>query len=88
MAKSVVTMKIPLDLHHGWSLNSSAWQYVNATLSHKFQVVTWDLAGLGKSRGPSNNDYRLEKFADDLRAILEHVAPSGLLSWLAIVSAA
>ncbi len=62
---------------HGWSLNSSAWQYVNATLSHKFQVVTWDLAGLGKSRGPSNNNYRLEKFADDLRAILEHVAPSG-----------
>jgi pimeloyl-ACP methyl ester carboxylesterase len=33
--------------------------------------VVWDLAGHGKSHGPRNGDYRLEKMADDLGAVLE-----------------
>ncbi len=41
------------------------------------QQATSAFAGLGKSRGPSNHDHSLEKLANDLNAVLEHVAPNG-----------
>lgn len=62
---------------HGWSLDSSAWKYMTPTLVSRYRVVVWDLAGLGQSRGPQNNDFSLEKLADDLNAVLEQVAPKG-----------
>lgn len=40
-------------------------------------MTVWDLAGLGKSKGPKTNDYSLEKLANDLNAVLDHVAPEG-----------
>ena len=64
-------------LTHGWSLNSSAWQYIRSSLAKRYRVVVWDLAGLGKSNGPTNNDYSLEKLANDLNAVVEHVASTG-----------
>ncbi|MCC6510704.1 MAG: alpha/beta fold hydrolase [Pirellulaceae bacterium] len=64
-------------LTHGWSLDSSAWNYMLASLTKQYRVVVWDLAGLGKSKGPKNNDYSLGKLADDLNAILERVSPTG-----------
>jgi len=69
--------KPTLLLTHGWSLDSSAWKYLINALNVEYRVVTWDLAGLGKSRGPSNHDHSLEKLANDLNAVLEHVAPIG-----------
>lgn len=46
-------------------------------LTKEYRVVVWDLPGLGKSRGPLNKDYSLEKMAHDLNAVLEQVVPSG-----------
>lgn len=69
--------KPTLLLTHGWSLDSSAWLYIRDSLASRYRVVVWDLPGLGKSRGPSNNDYSLEKLANDLNAVLEHVSPNG-----------
>lgn len=66
-----------LILTHGWSLNSSAWNYMLPDLISRFRVVTWDLAGLGRSKGPVNGDYSVEKHAEDLNAILEQVSPNG-----------
>ena len=66
-----------LVLTHGWSLNSSAWQYLRVSLAKRYRVVVWDLAGLGKSKGPTNHDYSLEKLANDLNAVVGHVATNG-----------
>jgi pimeloyl-ACP methyl ester carboxylesterase len=59
---------------HGWSLDSSSWSYITQKLGSRFRIVTWDLPGLGKSRGPSAGDYRLEKMASDLEAVLKQTA--------------
>lgn len=55
---------------HGWSLESAVWTDVITRLTDQFRIVIWDLPGLGKSRGPTSGDYRLEKMADDLAAVL------------------
>jgi len=65
-------------LTHGWSLDTSAWNYMKADLIANHRVVAWDLPGLGKSQGPANADYSLEKMAADLEAVMQattHQAP-------------
>jgi pimeloyl-ACP methyl ester carboxylesterase len=57
---------------HGWSLDSTAWYYVREALSKRFRVITWDLRGLGKSRGPADDNYEIERMADDLGAVLQN----------------
>ncbi len=69
--------KPSLLLTHGWSLDSSAWKYMIESLRSRYRLVTWDLAGLGKSKGPSNGDYSLEKLSGDLNAVLEHTVGDG-----------
>jgi pimeloyl-ACP methyl ester carboxylesterase len=58
-------------LTHGWSLDISAWDYIRAELAERYRVITWDLPGMGKSQGPTNGDYSLEKMARDLEAVLQ-----------------
>jgi pimeloyl-ACP methyl ester carboxylesterase len=55
---------------HGWSLNLTAWAYLLPFLTDKFRIVVWDLPGLGRSTGPTNKDYSLEKMARDLEAVV------------------
>lgn len=56
---------------HGLGTHSTAWYYAKKQLAGRFRLVVWDLPGLGKSRGPSNADYSLEKLAHDLEAVLQ-----------------
>jgi pimeloyl-ACP methyl ester carboxylesterase len=56
---------------HGWSLDGTVWNYAQRDLSKRFRLVVWDLPGLGKSRGPGNDDYSLDKMAHDLAAIVQ-----------------
>jgi pimeloyl-ACP methyl ester carboxylesterase len=58
---------------HGWSLDGTVWAEVLGKLEGRFRIVVWDLPGLGRSRGPTNRDYRLEKMADDLAAVAASV---------------
>lgn len=60
---------------HGWSLDNNVWYYAKRQLGDRYRIVTWDLPGLGRSTGPNNGDYRLEKMAADLDAVVEAVAP-------------
>ncbi|MGN6547816.1 MAG: alpha/beta fold hydrolase, partial [Aureliella sp.] len=39
-------------------------------LLDRYRIVAWDLTVLGRSHGPANKDYSLEKMADDLDAVL------------------
>lgn len=56
---------------HGLGTHSTAWYYAKKQLAERFRLIVWDLPGLGKSRGPSNADYSLEKMAHDLEAVLQ-----------------
>ena len=58
---------LPIVLTHGWSLDSTAWY----RLSDRFRLILWDLPGLGQSSQPRDRDYSIERFAQDLRAVLE-----------------
>jgi pimeloyl-ACP methyl ester carboxylesterase len=56
---------------HGNGTNSTAWYYAKRQLADRFRLILWDLPGLGKSEGPRDNDYHLEKMAGDLEAVLQ-----------------
>lgn len=60
-----------LVMTHGWGTNLTAWYYAIEALAGRFRLVVWDLPGLGRSRGPANHDYTVEKFAHDLDAVVE-----------------
>lgn len=50
---------------HGWGTDSTERYALKRQLSDRFQVIVWDLAGVSESTGPRNNDYSLEKLAND-----------------------
>ncbi|CAN5129614.1 hypothetical protein BH09PSE2_BH09PSE2_11820 [soil metagenome] len=56
-------------LTHGWGLNSTAWGETRRALSDRFRVVVWDLPGLGRSKGPRDGVYSLDRFAEALAAV-------------------
>ena len=61
----------PLLLTHGWGCDSTEWFYQKKSLAERFRLIIWDEPGLGLSKKPDNNDYRLEKLAADLEAVLK-----------------
>lgn len=67
-------------LTHGWGMDSTEWYYAKKELMKEHRVLVWDLPGVGLSTKASNNDYRIERFATDLQAIVEWSgAPSVVL---------
>lgn len=61
-------------LTHGWGLDSTIWSYAKRDLGDRYRVVTWDLAGMGRSKsGPEG--IRLDAFATDLRAVIDAASP-------------
>ena len=60
----------PIVMTHGWGCNSTEWFYPKKDLAGRFRLILWDEPGLGLSKKPDNNDYRLEKLAADLAAVL------------------
>jgi pimeloyl-ACP methyl ester carboxylesterase len=60
----------PIVMTHGWGTNSTEWYYAKRQLADRFRLIVWDLPGLGESRRPDDNDYRPEKLARDLEAVL------------------
>ncbi len=66
-----------LILTHGWSLNSSAWNYIATDLAKRFRIVTWDLPGLGQSRGPTRGGFSMEMLAEHLEAVLQTQSSAG-----------
>ena len=61
-------------LTHGWGMDSTEWYYAKKELAKEHRVVVWDLPGVGLSTRAANNDYSMERFATDLRAIVEWTA--------------
>jgi pimeloyl-ACP methyl ester carboxylesterase len=60
----------PIILTHGWGANSTEWDYLKKELADDFQLIVWDLPGLGRSTRPANRDYSMENLSRDLEAVL------------------
>lgn len=60
---------------HGWGLDAGTWREARLMLAQRYRVIAFDLAGLGKSKGPRGGVYTLEGFADDLRSVVQDAAP-------------
>jgi pimeloyl-ACP methyl ester carboxylesterase len=60
----------PVILTHGWSLDSTAWFYARRDLAKRFQVITWDLPGLGKSTRRPDGIVSMPDFAQDLATVI------------------
>lgn len=61
-------------LTHGWGMDSTIWYYARRDLGRQNRIVTWDLAGLGRSKA-AKDGVSLEAFAMDLRAVIETASP-------------
>ena len=65
---------------HGWGLDSTIWRYLKRDLAEMRaltpnQLITWDLAGAGRSKAPEGGSITLENFAADLQMLIVRVAP-------------
>lgn len=60
---------------HGWGLDSTVWRYARQDLAARFQLVLWDLPGLGRSKAPADGKVSLERFAADLGALMSSCGP-------------
>ena len=61
-------------LAHGWTENLEYWTYEIRALSERgLRVVAYDLRGHGDSERAVEGDYSIERFGEDLEAVLEAV---------------
>jgi pimeloyl-ACP methyl ester carboxylesterase len=61
---------LPIVWTHGWGANSTEWFYQKRYLTDRFRLIVWDIPGMGLSKKPDNNDFRMENLAADLEAVL------------------
>lgn len=64
---------------HGWGLDAGVWWDARRMLADRYQVVTYDLAGLGRSKPPRDGKYSLDRFADDLMALVSAACPRKMI---------
>lgn len=66
-----------LVLIHGWTESIRYWTFVIRELQPDFRIVAYDLRGHGDSGTASDGDYSLERFGDDVEAVLAAAVPDG-----------
>jgi pimeloyl-ACP methyl ester carboxylesterase len=75
---------IPIVLGHGWTESLQYWIYQIRALSERgFHVVAYDLRGHGESQPAAHDDYSIDRFGEDLEAVLAEVVPDGRRAVLA-----
>ncbi|RKD97525.1 alpha/beta fold hydrolase [Halopiger aswanensis] len=68
----------PIVFLHGWPLNHRMFEYqFTHLLEAGFRCIGIDLRGYGKSAKPYG-DYSYDRFADDVRAVLDELAVDGV----------
>jgi len=71
-------------LVHGWTEAIQYWVYVIRALSRRgFRVVAYDQRGHGHSEPAHGGDYAIERFGEDLEAVLSECVPNGQLAVVA-----
>ena len=54
---------------HGWTCDSTSWQYQVPAISQQYRVITLDLPGHGKSESPEDGQFSMELFAPAVEAV-------------------
>ena len=68
---------LPVVLAHGWTESLQYWIYQIRALSERgFRVTAYDLRGHGDSEPGAEDDYAVERFGEDLEAVLAEVVPA------------
>jgi len=71
-------------LAHGWTETLQYWVYVIRAMSKRgFRVVAYDQRGHGNSEPAHGGDYAIERFGEDLEAVLSTCVPDGQLAVVA-----
>ena len=71
-------------LIHGWTEALQYWVYAIRALSKRgFRVVAYDQRGHGSSEPARGGDYSIERFGEDLEAVLSTCVPPGQLAIIA-----
>lgn len=73
----------PVVFLHGLGMDGLVWDEHADRLSGRYQVVTVDLRGHGRSQAPANTSYsNAGQWADDIHAVLDTLArPAVLVAW-------
>jgi pimeloyl-ACP methyl ester carboxylesterase len=66
-----------LVLSHGWTEGIRYWALVIRELSNDFRIVAYELRGQGQSAPAAGGDYSLQRFGEDLEAVLADAVPQG-----------
>ena len=56
---------------HGWGMDSTTWIDARRHLGQRFRLIVWDLPGLGRSKGPKDGRYSLDRFSDALATVID-----------------
>jgi len=65
-------------LAHGWTESLQFWAYQIVGLTQRgLRVVAYDLRGHGQSEPAAGEDYSIDRFGEDLEAVLDAVLPAG-----------
>lgn len=65
-------------LTHGWTCAAGFWTLqIQDLVADGARVVAWDLRGHGRSERPAGGDFAVERFAEDLAAVIEATVPAG-----------
>jgi pimeloyl-ACP methyl ester carboxylesterase len=65
-------------LAHGWTEALQYWIYIIRAMSDRgFRVVAYDQRGHGRSEPAKDGDYALDRFGEDLEAVLAGCVPAG-----------
>jgi pimeloyl-ACP methyl ester carboxylesterase len=59
----------PVIFLHGWCLDRRMWMYAEAALIDRFDVITPDFAGFGKSADMAG-PYSLDRYASDIESLI------------------
>lgn len=65
-------------LAHGWTESLQYWIYqIRDLTEHGLRVVAYDQRGHGDSHPAAGDDYAIERFGEDLEAVLSATVPTG-----------
>jgi pimeloyl-ACP methyl ester carboxylesterase len=65
-------------LTHGYCLSLRCWVYQRRALKAAgYRVVSWDQRGHGQSGRGGRDSYTIERLGEDLRAVIDELAPTG-----------
>jgi pimeloyl-ACP methyl ester carboxylesterase len=70
-------------LVHGWTEGIRYWTYVIGELADDFRLVAYDLRGHGMSGAAAGGDYSLQRFGEDVDAVLAAACPDGRVAVVA-----